>query len=214
MRRNADSGRTEPRFRPELSGPPVATLLNQTSSACALVPSSAHQSFPKIDGFALALDLRAASCPPAYGAVPSRARMARSATSLLWFQGSTVLRVKAPHRYVAWLAMLAMTFIVVMPVISRMMPMTGAMPGMDGSCPEHAALAAKQPGSPHTPVDPMERCGYCFLLHHSPLLSSSVVVHLVPAAPEPDVPVEALPVDRSNAPLLSADPRGPPAHFS
>ncbi|WP_158543262.1 DUF2946 domain-containing protein [Dyella psychrodurans] len=123
-----------------------------------------------------------------------------------------MLRVKALHRYMAWLAMLAMAFIVVMPVVSRTMPMS--MPGMDGACPEHVALGAKQPGSPHAPVDPMERCGYCFLLHHSPLLSAGTIVHLVPTAPSLDVPVAALPADRSNAPLLSADPRGPPAHIS
>lgn len=110
--------------------------------------------------------------------------------------------------------MLAMTFIVVVPVISRMMPMTGAMRGMGEPCPEHAALAMQHPGSPHTPVDPMERCGYCFLLHHSPILSSSAVVHLVPVVPEASVLVAALPVDRSSVPLLAADPRGPPARLS
>jgi hypothetical protein len=125
-----------------------------------------------------------------------------------------VLRLKASHRYVAWLAMLAMTFIVVMPVVSRMMPMSGAMPGMDGPCPEHVAALAKHPGSPHTPVDPMERCGYCYLLHHTPLLGSSTLVHLVPTAPEPNVPTVALPAGGPHAPLLSADPRGPPARIS
>jgi hypothetical protein len=114
----------------------------------------------------------------------------------------------------AWLAMLAMAFIVGMPVVSRLMPMSGAMPGMGEPCPEHAALAAKQPGSPHTPVDPMERCGYCFLLHHSPLLDSGVVVHVLPASPEPGILVVALPGVRSNAPVLSADPRGPPERIS
>jgi hypothetical protein len=106
--------------------------------------------------------------------------------------------------------MLAMAFIVGMPVVSRLMPMTGAMPGMGEPCPEHAALAARQPGSPHTPLDPMERCGYCFLLHHSPLLGSSMVVHRLPAPPEPSILAVALPSVGSTTPLLSADPRGPP----
>jgi hypothetical protein len=110
--------------------------------------------------------------------------------------------------------MLAMALIVVVPVISRALPMAAAMPGMDGACPEHVALGAKPQGSPHAPADPMERCGYCFLLHHTPLLGSSALVHAVPAAPESNVPVVALPVERSHAPLLSADPRGPPARLS
>lgn len=125
-----------------------------------------------------------------------------------------MFQVTRPHRYVAWLAMLAMTLIVVVPVISRMLPMTGAMPGMDGACPVHVALNARHAGLPHAPVDPMARCGYCFLLHHSPILGSSVVAHVVPAAPEADVPVATLPVVGSHAPLLSADPRGPPARAS
>jgi hypothetical protein len=125
-----------------------------------------------------------------------------------------VLRITRSHRYIAWLAMLAMAFVVVVPVVSRMMPMTGAMPGMEGACPEHVSLGARQPATPHAPADPMERCGYCFLLHHSPLLSSSVLVHVLPAAPERDAPVVALPADRSHAPLLSAEARGPPALLS
>jgi hypothetical protein len=110
--------------------------------------------------------------------------------------------------------MLAMVLIVVVPVVSRTMPMTAAMPGMDGACPEHIALSAKPSGSPHAPVDPMARCGYCFLLHHSPLLGSSVLVHVVPAPPPSDVSRVALLVEGSHTPLLSADPRGPPAHLS
>jgi hypothetical protein len=119
-----------------------------------------------------------------------------------------VLRIKAPHRYVAWLAMLAMAFIVVMPVVSRLMPITDAT--LDGACPVHAALAAKQSGSPHTSTDTMERCGYCFLLSYSPLLGSSTVIPVVPVPLESGVLVVALPAGGAYASLLSADPRGPP----
>jgi hypothetical protein len=119
-----------------------------------------------------------------------------------------VLRINAPHRYVAWLAMLAMAFIVVMPVVSRLMPITDAT--LDGACPVHAALAAKQSGSPHTSTDTMERCGYCFLLSYSPLLGSSTVVPVVPVSLESRVLVVALPSGRADASMLSADPRGPP----
>jgi hypothetical protein len=108
--------------------------------------------------------------------------------------------------------MLAMALIVVMPAISRVMPMTAAMPGMDAPCPHHDQQAStKHPDAPSEPADPMARCGYCVLLSHTPLLSSGVIVHIVPAAPDVAVVAVALPVDRSEAPLLSADPRGPPS---
>ncbi len=108
--------------------------------------------------------------------------------------------------------MLAMALIVVMPAISRVMPMTVAMPGMDAPCPLHDHQASTQhPDSPNAPADPMERCGYCVLLSHTPILTSGVIVHVVPAAPNVAAPVVVLPGDRSEATLLSADPRGPPA---
>jgi hypothetical protein len=126
-----------------------------------------------------------------------------------------VIRLGSSRRYIAWLAMLAMALIVVMPAISRVMPMTGAMPGMDMPCPDHDQQAStKHPDSPNTPADPMARCGYCVLLSHTPILASSIVVHIVPAAPNVAAPVITLPSDRSEAPLLSADPRGPPPSFS
>lgn len=123
-----------------------------------------------------------------------------------------MVRLKTSRVYVAWLAMLAMALIVVMPAISRVMPMTVAMPGMDAPCPQHDHQASAQhPDSPGTPADPMERCGYCVLLSHTPLLTASVIVHVVPAAPNVAAPVVVLPTDRSETPQLSADPRGPPS---
>jgi Protein of unknown function (DUF2946) len=108
--------------------------------------------------------------------------------------------------------MLAMALIVVMPAISRVMPMTSAMPGMDASCAYHDHQASTQhPDSPGAPADPMARCGYCVLLSHTPLLTSGVIVHVMPAAPNVAAPVVVLPSDRFEAPLLSADPRGPPS---
>jgi hypothetical protein len=114
--------------------------------------------------------------------------------------------------------MLAMALIVVMPAISRVMPMTmtmSSMPGMDAPCPVHDHQAStKHPDSPSAPADPMARCGYCVLLSHTPILASSIIIHVVPAAPDVATPTIALPGDRSEAPLLSADPRGPPLSFS
>jgi hypothetical protein len=123
--------------------------------------------------------------------------------------GILVLRQKVSRQCVAWLALLAMAFIVVMPAISRVMPMDGAMPGMGAPCPEHQA-ATKHPVSPNGPTDPTDKCGYCVLLNHAPLLASGKVLHLLPVAPNPAAPVVARADDAYTSPILSANPRGPP----
>ncbi len=105
--------------------------------------------------------------------------------------------------------MLAMLLIVVMPAISRTMPMTGPMPGMDDACPYHVA-GTRHPASPDSPADSTERCGYCVLLNHHSLLASGKVLHLLPAAPSPSVPVLAMTEGAYASPILSAHPRGPP----
>lgn len=61
---------------------------------------------------------------------------------------------------------------------------------------------------------PMEKCGYCGLLSHSPTLTGAAwLPHLLPRAVAlPHVIPEALPWMR-NAPLTAA-PRGPPVFAS
>jgi hypothetical protein len=103
-----------------------------------------------------------------------------------------------------------MALIVVMPAISRVMPMTmtGSMPGMGDACP-HRMAGEKHPAPDH-PADPTARCGYCVLLGHQSILGASHVSYLLPAAP---IVAESTPirVRRMDAtPRLSADPRGPP----
>lgn len=120
-----------------------------------------------------------------------------------------MFRLTGSHRIVAWLALAALSLVVVMPAVSRVMPMTGPMPGMDGACPGHLAQGAKP--SPHLPAHPTDRCGYCLLLHHSPLLGSGTIAYLIPEPPRRTVIVAAPPAGTSCASSLSADPRGPPA---
>ncbi|WP_266182563.1 DUF2946 family protein [Dyella humicola] len=105
--------------------------------------------------------------------------------------------------------MLAMMLIVVMPAISRSLPTTGPMPGIDDACPFHLT-EAKHPALPDSPADSTERCGYCVLLNHNALLASGKVLHLLPVAPSPSVPVLARADDAYASPILSAPPRGPP----
>lgn len=105
--------------------------------------------------------------------------------------------------------MLAMALIVVMPVLSRSLPMA-SMPGMGDDCPHHQVAGSKHPSAPHAPADPMARCGYCVLFQHSPVLASGVAVPRVPGAP---VAVHASILragEKPATPRLSADPRGPP----
>ena len=105
--------------------------------------------------------------------------------------------------------MLAMLLIVVMPAISRSMPMTGPMLGQDDTCPYHVA-GTRHPISPDSPAASTERCGYCVLLDHNSLLASGKVLHSLPVAPSPIVPVLAIGDDAYASPILSAHPRGPP----
>ncbi|WP_284320521.1 DUF2946 domain-containing protein [Dyella acidisoli] len=120
-----------------------------------------------------------------------------------------MLQGRRPLRSVTWLAMLAMALIVVMPVLSRSMSMT-AMSVADGDCPVHQLASTKHPSSPQTPADPTDRCPYCVLLNHTPLLASGVVVYLAPVVPVSTIAsihrIDEKPASR----LLSANPRGPP----
>lgn len=118
-----------------------------------------------------------------------------------------MLQGRHPFRAVTWLAMLAMALIVVMPVLSRSLPMTG----MDMGCPVHQAAATHHPASPHAPADPTERCGYCALLNHTPPLASGAVVYLAPTAPMPALTPWHDLGEAPASPRLSADPRGPPS---
>ncbi|WP_404649061.1 DUF2946 family protein [Dyella flagellata] len=108
-----------------------------------------------------------------------------------------------------WLAMLAMALIVVMPVLARTLPMA-SLAGIAGDCPVHQAAHSRHPASPHAPVDPTERCGYCTLLNHSPPLASGAVVHVAPAAPIAAIARSHRIGEKPALPRLSADPRGPP----
>lgn len=105
--------------------------------------------------------------------------------------------------------MLAMLLIVVMPSISRSLPITGPVAGLDDACPYHAA-ETRHPVSPEGPAASTERCGYCVLLDHNSLLASGKVLHLLPVAPSASVPVLALAEDGYASLILSAHPRGPP----
>jgi len=87
--------------------------------------------------------------------------------------------------------------------------MTG-MAVADGDCPVHQLASTKHPSSPQAPADPTERCAYCVLLNHAPLLASGSGVYLAPVAPVSTVASIHRIDEKPASPLLSANPRGPP----
>jgi hypothetical protein len=125
-----------------------------------------------------------------------------------------VYKRSAQQRFVAWLAVAAMALIVLMPVVSRSMPMDDAMMGMMGATSAmhdgHAHAHHHHAGMPGHPDDPTARCGYCVLLSHTPAAGFSLPVVVPPVFAAAPAPYVALPPIASTAPQLSAQPRGPP----
>jgi hypothetical protein len=121
-----------------------------------------------------------------------------------------VLKRAAHQRFVAWLALAAMALLVLMPVLSRSMPVDAPMMGMDAGCSMGMEHAAHQHGMPGHPDDPTARCGYCVLLTHTPVVAMGVALLLAPADLPTLSPQTFQPRSASNVPLLSASPRGPP----
>ncbi|WP_161940595.1 DUF2946 domain-containing protein [Rhodanobacter thiooxydans] len=121
----------------------------------------------------------------------------------------------------AWLALFALGLTIVAPVVSRTLASVAASSAHDAPHAMHMAMempagdAGEQPsGDTHDDHDgmPMEQCGYCGLLGHSPLL---VVIAWLPgllpqqASSRPVVPTA--PRRGSERSTLTAVPRGPPA---
>ena len=117
------------------------------------------------------------------------------------------------HRCVAWLALAAMVLLTVMPAVSRSMPMSTGMGGMDAGCVTKVGNHA-HPDIPSSPDDPTTKCGYCILLAHTPFVGmGALFLHLPPlrpASPLNAVASQSAPFAR----LLSARPRGPPSRVN
>jgi len=124
---------------------------------------------------------------------------------------SSVLKRAAQQRFVAWMALAAMALLVLMPVLSRTMPVAAPMLGMMTDCGMDMGHAGHgHPGMPGHPDDPTARCAYCVLLTHTPVVGLSVAVLLAPANLPALSPQTILPRNTASTLLLSARPRGPP----
>ncbi|WP_428993982.1 DUF2946 domain-containing protein [Dyella terrae] len=124
-----------------------------------------------------------------------------------------VLRRKAHRQIVTWLAWLAIALVVVAPLVSRVMPAHGSMPGMAGmagmmgsDCP-HVVVGGDHPDRP---ADATDRCGYCVLLDHQSPLAAHVILHLLPALPRAFMSVALHEADVRKTAYEDARPRGPP----
>jgi hypothetical protein len=103
-----------------------------------------------------------------------------------------------------------MAFVVVAPMVSRVMPAHESMPGMAGmmgSDCSHAVAGLDHSGSP---PDATDRCGYCVLLDHQSLLAAHVILHFLPAPPRAFVSVALHEAGVQKTQHEDARPRGPP----
>lgn len=102
-----------------------------------------------------------------------------------------------------------MWLLVVSPTISRTLPTPMAMPGMDMAC-EHAA-DHHHPPVPDDPDSHGDKCGYCVMLGHTPLLAGAAPVLSLATHWTATLAVQHGSPSRHATPPLSADPRGPPS---
>ena len=120
------------------------------------------------------------------------------------------LRKARRQTWVAWLALFAMWLTVGMPVVSRMLPSHTMSMDMGSWCTPHG-LSDHHPNSPSEPASPLDKCGYCSLFCHSPLVLGDVSLALppllLPAQTLFEQAIPAGPLPR----ILSAAPRGPPS---
>ncbi len=121
----------------------------------------------------------------------------------------TAFRRTTRRRGIAWLASVALWLSIVAPVISQALP---AASGFDlgAWCTSHG-LDEHHHAAPGEPMAPLDHCGYCGLLGHSPLLPGVASLEL-PAADLHDLAPAAPAAQAAPRPrVLSAPARGPPA---
>lgn len=103
-----------------------------------------------------------------------------------------------------------MAFIVVAPLVSRVMPAHAAMQGMAGMMGSDCPHVAASSDHAENPAKAADRCGYCVLLDHQSLLAAHVILHLLPAPPRTLTAAALRETDIREAPREDARPRGPP----
>ncbi|TNY24954.1 DUF2946 family protein, partial [Fulvimonas soli] len=84
-------------------------------------------------------------------------------------------------------------------------------PGPDrgAGCTGHG-LEQRHPEAPADPAAHRDKCGYCALLAHTPLLGAPAALALPPALPGAAAPAGRIAAAGHAAVPLAAHPRGPP----
>ncbi|MDE2308783.1 MAG: DUF2946 domain-containing protein [Xanthomonadaceae bacterium] len=99
---------------------------------------------------------------------------------------------------------------VVVPVVSRSMP-SGMGPMGSGFRGASHGLGLQHPSAPSDPSATLDKCGYCGLFCHSPLVAGEALPAVPSLALSAPLPlVAAVPVGPRPR-WLSAPPRGPPS---
>ncbi|WP_430390073.1 DUF2946 domain-containing protein [Dyella sp. 20L07] len=127
--------------------------------------------------------------------------------------GMQLSRSRTPRRFVAWLAVAAMWLLVAAPTVSRTLPSAWSWPDLGAWCTGHG-LSDQHPAAPSSPDDPAlhaDKCDYCALLGHSPLLTGGASAVSVTTWLPPLAPAVRINSQWYALPLLSANPRGPPS---
>jgi len=104
-----------------------------------------------------------------------------------------------------------MALLIVAPLVSRVLPtsasMSHAMMSADGS---HGTMDGGHASKHDGVQDPTDCCGYCVLLGQQSLLTTCVILYLLPAAPHEAVAVAYQLPSLEPPARLWASPRGPP----
>lgn len=121
---------------------------------------------------------------------------------------SRLIRSLRHRRAIAWLAFAAIALTICVPVASRLLPGAAMVPAAMAGCDMHHQGSHPAPApDPHAPLD---KCGYCSLFVHSPLLLAAAASFLpIPAPPRFAAPRRDLGRLPAHSPL-AARPRGPP----
>jgi len=121
-----------------------------------------------------------------------------------------VFRKKRQGKWVAWLALAAMWLTIGMPVISRSLPDGMSSMALGAWCTGHG-LSDQHPQAPSDPSAPTDKCGYCSLFCHSPLIGGHAGIVLLPPSLPAQSPIALAVPEGPNPRVLSARPRGPPS---
>jgi len=131
-----------------------------------------------------------------------------------------VFRKKRQGKWVVWLALAAMWLTIGMPVISRSLPDGLASVDLGAWCTGHSQsdqklsdheLQDQHRQAPSDPSAPLNKCGYCSLFCHSPLIAGHASLALAPCSLSAQAPIALAVPSGSNPRVLSARPRGPPS---